>query len=118
MEHLKLKVLFNSSSKRLMSKYSSVSTLFLMYFAFKLQFQLDYSYKYNFAILAKMEATNGPSQKVFGFLKQMMCVPTLLCIDFILEIWTAIDLFYYGQTKQGIETTALIFAPFVAKVSG
>jgi hypothetical protein len=88
-----------------------------MYFAFKFQFQLDFSsYKYNFAILAKMEATNGPSQKVFGFLKQMMCVPTLLCIDIILEIWTAIDLFYCGQTKQGIETTALIFAPFVAKV--
>jgi hypothetical protein len=63
-----------------------------------------------------MEATNGPSQKVFGFLKQMLSVKTLLCLGLILEIWTAFDLFYCGQTKQGIETTALIFAPFVAKV--
>jgi hypothetical protein len=61
-----------------------------------------------------METTNG--QKVFGFLKQMLSVRTLLCLDFILEMWTAFDLFYCGQTKQGIETTALIFAPFVAKV--
>jgi hypothetical protein len=44
-------------------------------------------------------------------------VKALLCLDFILEMWTAFDLFYCGQTKQGIETTALIFAPFVAKVS-
>jgi hypothetical protein len=65
-----------------------------------------------------MKTTNGPSQKVFGFLKQMMCVTTLLCLDLILEIWTAFDLFNCGHSKQGMETTALIFAPFVAKVSG
>jgi hypothetical protein len=88
-----------------------------MSFVFKLQLQLNYtSYKSNFEILAKMEATNGPSQKVFGFLKQILSVTTLLCLDFILEIWTAIDLLKCGQTKQGIETTALILAPFVAKV--
>ncbi len=69
-------------------------------------------------ILGKMETTNDPSkvQNVVGFLKKILSVKTLLCLDLILEIWTAFDLFYCGQSKQGIETTALIFAPFVAKV--
>jgi hypothetical protein len=66
-----------------------------------------------------MEKTNCSSKvkKGFGFLKQMLSVKTLLCLDLILEIWTAFDLFNCGLTKQGIETTALIFAPFFAKVS-
>ncbi len=65
-----------------------------------------------------MKTSNGPStaKSPLQFIKQMLTVKALLCLDFILEIWTAFDLFYCGQTKQGIETTALIFAPFVAKV--
>jgi hypothetical protein len=94
-----------------------------MSFVFNSQLYLQLiSYKKNLfcipnkkiAIPAKMETTNG--QKVFGFLKQMLSVTTLLCLDFILEMWTAFDLFYCGLTKQGIETTGLILAPFVAKV--
>jgi hypothetical protein len=68
-----------------------------------------------------MEQTNCSCldvKKGFGFLKQMLCVTTLLYLDVILETWTAFDLFNCDQTKQGIETTALIFAPFIAKVSG
>ncbi len=66
-----------------------------------------------------MKTTNGPSKakSPLRFIKQVFTVKALLCLDFILEMWTAFDLFYCGQTKQGIETTALIFAPFVAKVS-
>jgi hypothetical protein len=67
-----------------------------------------------------MEQTNGSSeaQKVSGFLQKMLSVKTLVCLNFMLEILMAFDLFYCGQATQGIETAALIFAPFVAKVSG
>jgi hypothetical protein len=65
-----------------------------------------------------MEQPKGPSkaQNIFEFIKQMFTVKALICLDLILEIWTAFDLFYCGQSKEGIETTALIFAPFAAKV--
>jgi hypothetical protein len=66
-----------------------------------------------------MENTNcsSVSHKVFGVLKQMFNVTTLICFNFIFEILTAFDLLNCSQTKMGIETTALIFAPFAAKVS-
>ncbi len=71
---------------------------------------------------ANFDQTNCLSKKgvnmVWAFIMQMFNVKTLFVVIFIFEILTAFDLFYCGQTKQGTETTSLIIAPFIVKVSG
>ncbi len=81
---------------------------------------LKNNYKPKFDLTDKIEPTNcsSKSQKVFGVFNQMFNVASFICFNFVLEIWTAFDLFNCGHTKLGIETTVLIFAPFLAKVSG